>query len=82
MFVKEHMMVENERYWQGFTMSAISESVDGRKRYRPSANGDASSLVFAIFFLIMLLLVPFIGVFAEYRRTGQIGDGWIGSTLR
>lgn len=62
-------------------MGGTPEVVDERKVYRPVPTGETSALVFAILFLFMLLLVPFIGVFAEYRKTGDISGFWIGMLL-
>lgn len=59
-------------------MAAAPEINDGRKVYRADPSLEQSALTFAIFLLLVLLLVPFIGVFVEYRRTGDINNTWIG----
>lgn len=71
-------MMNNERFVQVYLMPPVPEMVGGRKVYRPNAGSEHSSLMFGIGFLVMLLLVPFIGVFAEYRKTGDMSGPWVG----
>jgi hypothetical protein len=62
----------------GEVMAAAQEDVEARTVYHANPYAEQSALLFGIFFLLVLLLVPLVGVFVEYRKSGDISPTWVG----